>query len=79
MIKHNFGTKDYQIVTKETLFQGFFRIVKLCLRHRRFDGSWSEPIQRELFQRGNAVGVLLYDPVNHLIGLVEQFRVGGIK
>lgn len=79
MIKHNFGTKDYQIVTKETLYQGFFRIVKLCLRHRRFDGSWSEPIQRELFQRGNAVGVLLYDPVNHLIGLVEQFRVGALN
>ena len=33
-------------------------------------------MKRELFQRGDAVGVLLYDPNNHLIGLVEQFRIG---
>lgn len=79
MIKHFFGTNDYQIDAKETVFQGFFRVVKLYLRHRRFEGGWSEPIQRELFQRGNAVGVLLYDPVNHLVGLVEQFRVGALN
>lgn len=79
MIKPNFGANDYQIDHKETMFQGFFRVVKLHLRHRRFDGGWSEPIQRELFQRGNAVGVLLYDPVNHLVGLVEQFRVGALN
>ena len=79
MIKHKFGLKDYHIETKETVFQGFFRVVKLYLRHRRFDGGWSESIQRELFQRGDAVGVLLYDPVNHLVGLVEQFRVGALN
>ena len=54
-------------------------MVKLSLRHRRFDGSWTDQIQRELFQRGDAVGVLLYDPVNHLVGLVEQFRVGALN
>ncbi len=79
MIKHFFGKNDYKIDAKETVFQGFFRVVKLYLRHRRFAGGWSEPIQRELFQRGNAVGVLLYDPVNHLVGLVEQFRVGALN
>lgn len=79
MIKHKFGAEDYKIETKETVFQGFFRVVKLYLRHRRFDGDWSEQIQRELFQRGDAVGVLLYDPVNHLVGLVEQFRVGALN
>ena len=54
MIKHKFGAEDYKIETKETVFQGFFRVVKLYLRRRRFDGDWSEQIQRELFQRGDA-------------------------
>lgn len=61
------------------MFQGFFRISKLILRHRRFSGGWSQPISRELFERGEAVGVLLFDPDHHLVGLVEQFRVGALN
>lgn len=79
MIKHYFGSKDYAVDARETVFKGFFKVVKLSLRHRRFDGSWTDQIQRELFQRGDAVGVLLYDPINHLVGLVEQFRVGALN
>ena len=79
MIKHYFGLKDYMIDAKETVSKGFFRVVKLSLRHRRFDGGWTAQIQRELFQRGDAVGVLLYDPASHLVGLVEQFRVGALN
>jgi len=77
--KHRFGAEDYHIETQETLFQGFFRISKLVIRHRLFGGGWSKPVHRELFQRGDAVGVLLYDPVHNLVGLVEQFRAGAIK
>ena len=77
MIKsHRFGAQDYLIESEETVFQGFFRISKQVFRHRLFAGGWSQPMQRELFQRGDAVGVLLYDPEHHTIGLVEQFRAG---
>ena len=77
MIKsHRFGQEDYRVESKETLFQGFFRITRTVVTHRLFGGGWSAPLKRELFQRGDAVGVLLYDPNNHLIGLVEQFRIG---
>ena len=77
MIKsHRFGQEDYRVESKETLFQGFFRITRTVITHRLFGGGWSAPLKRELFQRGDAVGVLLYDPKNHLIGLVEQFRIG---
>ena len=77
MIKsHRFGQEDYRVESKETLFQGFFRITRTVVTHRLFGGGWSAPLKRELFQRGDAVGVLLFDPNNHLIGLVEQFRIG---
>jgi ADP-ribose pyrophosphatase len=73
---HRFGQEDYRVESKETLFQGFFRITRTVVTHRLFGGGWSAPLKRELFQRGDAVGVLLYDPNNQLIGLVEQFRIG---
>jgi ADP-ribose pyrophosphatase len=79
MDKHVFGSKDFTIERRETLFSGFFRVVKYYLRHRKFDGGWTPLLQRELFRRGDAVGVLLYDPVNHLVGLVEQFRIGALN
>ena len=73
---HRFGQEDYRVESKETLFQGFFRITRTVVTHRLFGGGWSAPLKRELFQRGDAVGILLYDPNNRLIGLVEQFRIG---
>ena len=76
--KHQFGHSDYRIKSTETVFKGFFKMTRTVVEHRLFAGGWSPPLTRELFKRGDAVGVLLYDPVNHLIGLVEQFRLGAI-
>lgn len=67
---------DVQVLEDEPGYEGFFRIRRLRLRHRRFDGGWSPVLSRELFERREAVGVLLYDPVLDAIALVEQFRVG---
>ena len=76
--KHQFSHNDVRIESSKTLFSGFFEIAELVVRHKLFNGSWSQPIKREIFQRGEAVGVLLFDPANQLVGLVEQFRVGRI-
>lgn len=69
---------DVEVLERETVYQGFFAMEKLTLRHRLFEGGWSAPVRRELFVRGPAVGVLLYDPEQDLVGLVEQFRVGAL-
>jgi len=76
--KHRFSQSDFRLESSETVFQGFFRIASLKVSHRLFKGGWSPLVTRELFQRGDAVGVLLYDPKHQLVGLVEQFRVGAI-
>ena len=76
--KHQFSHNDVHIESSKTLFSGFFEIAELVVRHKLFNGSWSQPIKREIFQRGEAVGVLLFDPANQLVGLVEQFRVGAL-
>jgi ADP-ribose pyrophosphatase len=64
-----------RILGRETAYQGFFRIDRYRLRHRLYRGGWSAEMQREVFERGRAVGVLLYDPSRDALVLVEQFRL----
>ncbi|MBI4184580.1 MAG: NUDIX domain-containing protein [Proteobacteria bacterium] len=67
-----------ELVGRRTLFEGFFRIEEYRLRHRLHDGGWSPELRREIFERGHAVGVLLFDPGRDGVVLVEQFRVGAL-
>lgn len=73
---NRFTRKDVEVIKEESGYQGFFRINRFTLRHRLFRGGWSEPMVRELFQRGSATCVLPYDPVLDEVVLIEQFRVG---
>jgi ADP-ribose pyrophosphatase len=69
--------KKVQLISREALFQGYFRVDRLHVRAERFDGSLSEPFTREVFDAGRyAVGVLLFDPQHDKVILVEQFRPG---
>ncbi|HYM04164.1 MAG TPA: NUDIX domain-containing protein [Stellaceae bacterium] len=64
-----------EVLDRETVYQGFFRIDRYRLRHRLFAGGWSAELSREVFERGRAVGVLLYDPQSDAVVLIEQFRL----
>lgn len=77
--KPQYQHEAVEIEAREVVYGGFFKMEKLRLRHRLFEGGWSDVIERELFVRGDAVAAILYDPENDLIGLVEQFRVGALK
>ncbi len=70
--------KDFKILHKEIIYQGFFRVEKYRLKHTLFGGGWSSEITRELFRRGCCVAVLLYDPAADKVVLIEQFRAGAI-
>ncbi len=70
--------KQFEILNKETVYQGFFRLEKYRLKHTLFGGGWSAEITRELFMRGSCVAVLLYDPDADKVVLIEQFRTGAI-
>lgn len=74
-----FNKSDIEILEKKTAYQGHFRIDKYQLRHKLFQGGFSKPLTRELFERGHAVAVLLVDPVLRKIVLIEQFRMGALN
>ena len=77
--KHQFSSLDIDLQASEKVYKGFFDVDRITLRHRLFGGTWSKLIKREVLSRGESVGVLLYDPKNQLIGLVEQFRIGALN
>ena len=68
--------KEFKVIQKEPMYQGFFSLNRYQLQHSLFSGGWSEVLTRELFQRGNCVAVLLYDPDADKLVIIEQFRMG---
>jgi ADP-ribose pyrophosphatase len=72
----NYQFNDVELLAEQSAYRGFFEVRTLNLKHRLYAGAMSHAIQRELFIRHDAVGVLLYDPQLDAICLVEQFRVG---
>ena len=69
-----FSAHDVEILGKETLYQGFFETNVYRLKHRKFEGGWTDVFSREVFERGHAAAVLLYDPNKAVFVLLEQFR-----
>ncbi|MGR5177624.1 ADP-ribose diphosphatase [Vibrio parahaemolyticus] len=74
-----FTSKDVEILSKETVFKGFFEMVLYRFKHRLFEGGWSSAIHREMLVRGGAAAMLPYDPVRDEVVLIEQIRVGALE
>ncbi|EGQ7996530.1 ADP-ribose diphosphatase [Vibrio vulnificus] len=71
--------EDVEVLSKEPLFQGFFKMIKYRFRHKLFAGGWSNVIEREMFERGHAAAMLPYDPIRDEVVLIEQIRVGALE
>lgn len=78
MIKPEFDIRHIQIKNREIVYKGFFSIEKIQLSHALFNGGESGNMQRELFERGEAVALLLFDPAANTVVLTEQFRIGAL-
>ena len=74
-----FGARDVRVLEEQDAFSGYFRVARITLQHRCFNGGWSDPLTREVFHRGDAVGVLPYDPQSDSLILLEQFRAGALR
>lgn len=69
---------DLEILTRKRVFDGYFQMDEWRIRHRLFDGGMSGEFTRECLERGHAVAVLPYDPIQNEVVLIEQFRVGAV-
>ncbi|MBK1634433.1 NUDIX domain-containing protein [Rhodovulum adriaticum] len=67
---------DFDERRRHQPYANFFAVEEYDFRHRRFDGSWSEEMNRAAFLSGDAATVLPYDAARDAVLLIEQFRVG---
>lgn len=67
----------YKILNRTMLSHGFLTLQSIDLTHEKFDGGQLH-IRREVMERGDAVAVLLYDPIYDETLLIEQFRIGPV-
>jgi len=74
-----FGARDVRLLDDQIVWSGHFSMRRLTLQHRRFAGGWSDPVVREVFERGDAVAVLPYDPATDSLVMIEQFRPGALR
>ena len=70
----SFGIPDVEIVRHEEPYSGYGTVQVYHVRHRLFEGGVSAQVRREVFDSGDAVVVLPYDPLRDEVVLVEQFR-----
>ncbi len=73
-LRRGFTGGDVEVITRQQPYSSYFALEDITLRHKRFDGSMSPPVDRAVFLAADAVTVLPYDPVTDRVLLVEQFR-----
>lgn len=78
MTKPRYCQQDVEILATERVYDGFYKMDRLSLKHKTFAGEWSQPITRELMHRHDAVCVLIWDSQADTIVICEQFRVGSL-
>lgn len=68
--------KDVEVIEKETVYSGYFRIDRYRLRYSLHEGGMSGEAVREVFERGQVAALLMVDPDRDCVVLIEQFRPG---
>ncbi len=68
------GAHNVQVLSNTRVHSHFFALDRMLLRHERYDGSFTPPLDREIVYAGHAVVILPYDPVRDEVILIEQFR-----
>jgi ADP-ribose pyrophosphatase len=69
------GSRKAEIRKQTRLFDGFFKLDEVVVAHERQDGSMSPDEKRLIFERGDAVAVLLYNSDTNAVVIVNQFKV----
>jgi len=60
-------------VSSQTLSDGWAKLTQVTFDYRRADGHWQSH-KREIYDRGNGAGILLYNLSSGTIVLTRQFR-----
>jgi ADP-ribose pyrophosphatase len=74
MIREDSMAGKVVIKGKQRVFDGFFKVDEFTVSHEQLDGAMSADQKRLVFERGDAVAVLLLNLESKSVVLVEQFK-----
>ena len=72
--KKKLNASDIREKKKTLLYDGYFQMYEYHCEHRLYDGQWTAPVKREVYERGDSVVVLPIDIKEKKVVLIEQFR-----
>ncbi|MGO9171381.1 MAG: NUDIX domain-containing protein [Rhodomicrobium sp.] len=64
-----------EISSSKRVLDAFFKVDEVTVSYEQFNGEMSPPRPLFVFERGDAVGALLYDPERRKVIAVNQFRL----
>lgn len=67
--------ETFTLLARERRHDGFLKLDRYLVRQRRFDGTETPELDREVVVAAECVGALLYDPIRDAVVLVEQARL----
>jgi len=71
--------RSYKILREDTVFSAFFDVVEAQVRYQDVDGSWTPEVSRLSVERGDAVGIVVYDLEQDAYWFVRQFRYAMVR
>jgi nudix-type nucleoside diphosphatase (YffH/AdpP family) len=69
------ASRKVDLGTPKRLLDDFFKVDEVFVAHERADGTMSPKERRLIFERGDAVGIMLYEAEAKSVILVDQFKV----
>lgn len=73
------ASRKVEILSREHLHKGFCSVDRLTVQYDHPDGAPAKPIDREVVERGDAVGILVFHREKREFLLVRQIRVPIIR
>ncbi len=68
------GSRAVDIRGRKRLLDDFFKVDELVVSHMQNNGAMSAPQRRLVFERGDSVGIMLYNVDTKSVVAVNQFR-----
>ena len=65
---------EVEIISSNRLVDSFLKIDQDVIRHRKFNGDMSPPLDRMVISKQNSIGVLLYHRDRQCLLFVKQYR-----
>lgn len=71
--------RKYEVLSVERVFQEFFGVDLATVRYEKLDGTMTRPHTRLSVERGDAVGIIVFDRDLGKLLFVRQFRYSGVR